>query len=80
MERNTFLEKGNVPGHFLYIHISKSVGFSWIDRDKCRPIESYVSSWLEMGVTWIGGCCRVFASDIARISEEVQNWRDLNAI
>lgn len=49
--------------------------FSWINRDKCEPVETYVSRWLDLGVTWIGGCCRTYAIDVSRICREVEKWR-----
>lgn len=48
--------------------------FRWIDRDKCEPIETYVEKWLDLGVTWIGGCCRTYASDVSRIGVEINKW------
>lgn len=49
----------------------------WTDRDKCCPIENYVEEWLNLGVTYIGGCCRTYAADIVRIKEEVNKWRSV---
>ncbi|XP_044740077.1 homocysteine S-methyltransferase YbgG-like [Chrysoperla carnea] len=46
----------------------------WIDREKCEPVEGYIKHWLDLGVTWIGGCCRTYASDVSRIRNEVQKW------
>lgn len=43
----------------------------WVGKEQCKPIESYVKQWLDMGITWIGGCCRVFPEDITRIRDEV---------
>lgn len=50
----------------------------WIDRDKCEPVETYVAKWLDLGVTWIGGCCRTYAVDVNRIRKEVEKWRENN--
>lgn len=49
--------------------------FRWTGRENCPPIESYVTKWLELGVTWIGGCCRVYDSDIAKIRKTVEEWK-----
>jgi hypothetical protein len=46
----------------------------WTDREKCCPIENYVEEWLNLGVTYIGGCCRICAADIVHIKEEVNKW------
>ncbi|XP_044750453.1 homocysteine S-methyltransferase 1-like isoform X2 [Coccinella septempunctata] len=54
---------------------SYKVDLGWIDRDKCEPVEVYVSKWLDLGVTWVGGCCRTYAVDVTRIHNEVQRWK-----
>jgi len=46
-----------------------------MQSDKCCPIENYVEEWLNLGVTYIGGCCRTYAADIVRIKEKVDKWR-----
>ncbi|CAH2000057.1 unnamed protein product [Acanthoscelides obtectus] len=50
------------------------VEVGWIKRDKCEPVEQYVSKWLDLGVSWIGGCCRTYATDVAKIRNEVESW------
>nr|CAH7721645.1 unnamed protein product [Callosobruchus chinensis] len=50
------------------------VQVGWIKRDKCEPVENFVSKWLDLGVTWIGGCCRTYATDVAKIRNEVDSW------
>ncbi|XP_021917572.1 uncharacterized protein LOC110828822 isoform X2 [Zootermopsis nevadensis] len=47
----------------------------WINRDKCCPVENYVQEWLNLGVTYVGGCCRTYAADIVKIKEEVDKWK-----
>ncbi|XP_045472849.1 homocysteine S-methyltransferase 1-like [Harmonia axyridis] len=54
---------------------SYKVDLGWIDRDKCEPVEVYVPKWLDLGVTWVGGCCRTYAVDVTRIHNEVQKWK-----
>lgn len=34
--------------------------------------------WLDMGVKWIGGCCRVFPEDITKIRNEVDKQTDVH--
>lgn len=41
-------------------------------KEECKPLQSYVQMWLDMGIKWIGGCCRVFAEDITEIRNEVE--------
>nr|CAI5830630.1 unnamed protein product [Callosobruchus analis] len=50
------------------------VQVGWIKRDKCEPVENFVSKWLDLGVTWIGGCCRTYATDVTKIRNEVESW------
>lgn len=53
---------------------SYDLGRGWFDRDKCCPVENYVQEWLNLGVKYIGGCCRTYADDITRIKKEVNKW------
>lgn len=50
--------------------------YSWIDRDKCEAVEVFVQEWLELGVRYVGGCCRTYAADVSRIRNQVHCWRD----
>ncbi|KAJ8917560.1 hypothetical protein NQ315_005609 [Exocentrus adspersus] len=54
---------------------SYNVELGWINRDKCEPVETYVHKWLDLGVTWVGGCCRTYAIDVTRIRREVELWK-----
>lgn len=49
--------------------------FRWIDRDKCEPVDTYIPTWLDLGITWIGGCCRTYATDVTRIKNQVKLWQ-----
>ncbi|XP_069691635.1 homocysteine S-methyltransferase-like [Periplaneta americana] len=46
----------------------------WVEQEECRPLESFVSEWLNLGVTSVGGCCRTYAVDILKIKSEVKKW------
>ncbi|GBP23952.1 Homocysteine S-methyltransferase [Eumeta japonica] len=48
----------------------------WIDRDKCEPVEAFIQEWLDVGVRYVGGCCRTYASDVSRIRNQVHRWRE----
>lgn len=48
----------------------------WIDRDKCEAVEVFVQQWLDLGVRYVGGCCRTYAADVTRIRNQVNCWRD----
>lgn len=36
----------------------------WIDQDKIVPSTQYLCEWLDLGVTYIGGCCRTTPTDM----------------
>ncbi|KAG6460761.1 hypothetical protein O3G_MSEX012191 [Manduca sexta] len=46
----------------------------WVHKDQCVPMDRFVELWLDMGVRYIGGCCRTYASDIAKIRTQVDTW------
>nr|XP_022918716.1 uncharacterized protein LOC111427705 [Onthophagus taurus] len=46
----------------------------WFGRENCLKPADYVSKWLDLGVKWIGGCCRVYDSDISAIRVEVEKY------
>lgn len=50
------------------------VGKGWQEKDKCIELHSFVPSWLNLGVRYIGGCCRTSQNDIANIRTKVDNW------
>ncbi|CAG9862681.1 unnamed protein product [Phyllotreta striolata] len=51
------------------------VDLGWINREKCEPVATFVHKWLDLGVKWIGGCCRTYAIDVTRIRKEVELWK-----
>lgn len=46
----------------------------WIGKDKCETLDTFVHNWLDLGVRFVGGCCRTYAEDITSIRNQVQNW------
>jgi homocysteine S-methyltransferase len=48
----------------------------WIEEHSCDGIDTFVQEWLDLGVRYIGGCCRTYATDIMRIKTQVSNWLD----
>lgn len=50
-------------------------GEGWTDDGKTLAIERYVHEWLDLGVQYVGGCCRTSAVDIAKIRSQVEAWR-----
>lgn len=62
---------------YLYFWCYKgSSDCRWIDRDKCEAVETFIQEWLDLGVRYVGGCCRTYAADMSRIRNQVQSWRD----
>uniref|UniRef100_A0A6V7KCW5 Hcy-binding domain-containing protein n=1 Tax=Bracon brevicornis TaxID=1563983 RepID=A0A6V7KCW5_9HYME len=37
-------------------------------------LENFIQEWLDLGVRFVGGCCRTYAKDIEKIKEEVDRW------
>uniref|UniRef100_A0A1B6KMJ4 Hcy-binding domain-containing protein n=1 Tax=Graphocephala atropunctata TaxID=36148 RepID=A0A1B6KMJ4_9HEMI len=46
----------------------------WEDKDKCVPVVNYIRSWLELGVQFIGGCCRTDAEVIRKFRGHIDYW------
>ncbi|XP_063229762.1 homocysteine S-methyltransferase YbgG-like [Bacillus rossius redtenbacheri] len=46
----------------------------WVEVDSCKPVHSFVKDWLDLGVVYVGGCCRTYADDVKNISREVKEW------
>nr|XP_040218996.2 AP2-associated protein kinase 1 [Anopheles coluzzii] len=43
----------------------------WRGAENLTPLETYLPQWVEMGVKFVGGCCRTNARDIKRIKKAV---------
>ncbi|XP_022918714.1 homocysteine S-methyltransferase-like [Onthophagus taurus] len=54
---------------------SYNVNQGWINRDKCEPVEQYIPLWLDIGIRWVGGCCRTYATDIMMIRNQAKRWQ-----
>lgn len=46
----------------------------WTGKEECTDLRDYVDDWLNLGVKYIGGCCRIDAKDIFSIKEAVTKW------
>ena len=42
---------------------------TWLSTNKKRALADYVSEWVALGATWIGGCCCVTPQDIGCIRQ-----------
>ncbi|XP_012279612.1 uncharacterized protein LOC105699316 [Orussus abietinus] len=47
----------------------------WKMEPNNQPLESFVKGWLDLGVRYIGSCCRTYATDIIKIRAEVKRWQ-----
>uniref|UniRef100_A0A182SX20 Hcy-binding domain-containing protein n=1 Tax=Anopheles maculatus TaxID=74869 RepID=A0A182SX20_9DIPT len=48
-----------------------AVGACWRGAENLTPLETYIPQWVEMGVKFVGGCCRTNARDIKRMKKTV---------
>lgn len=46
----------------------------WRQVETMDPLENFISDWLELGVRYIGGCCRTYAKDVTKIRDAVHLW------
>uniref|UniRef100_A0A1B6LAI6 Hcy-binding domain-containing protein n=1 Tax=Graphocephala atropunctata TaxID=36148 RepID=A0A1B6LAI6_9HEMI len=47
----------------------------WEEADSERSLQDYCRDWLEMGVKYIGGCCRTTVDDISSFREEIRKFK-----
>lgn len=47
----------------------------WLKDDSCTSFESFIPEWLDLGVRYIGGCCRMYAENIRSIRKEVNSYQ-----
>lgn len=51
-----------------------AVSGKWTNKEKSVPVVNYLNSWLELGVTYIGGCCRTGANEISQFRKHIDKW------
>lgn len=63
----------------LIVYPNRGGGYSatgeWIAVPDDHSLNLPISKWLDMGVCYIGGCCKIFAEDIKAIRLEVDQYR-----
>lgn len=52
-----------------------TVEHGWTATDKGYSLHDFIHDWLDLGVRYIGGCCRTSAVDIKKIRAEVAKWQ-----
>ncbi|BES88619.1 homocysteine S-methyltransferase [Nesidiocoris tenuis] len=48
----------------------------WVQGDNKKVVADYVPEWLEMGITYVGGCCRNSSNEIKTIGAILDKWRE----
>lgn len=52
-----------------------TVETGWMKTNDSCSLNQFTHEWLNLGVRYIGGCCRTHAKDVAKIRAEVENWK-----
>ncbi|KYN07329.1 PREDICTED: homocysteine S-methyltransferase YbgG-like [Cyphomyrmex costatus] len=72
LNENTSSEKDFIP---LIVYPNRGGSYSasgeWIAVEEDQSLNLPISEWLDLGVRYIGGCCKIFADDIKLIRSEV---------
>lgn len=53
-----------------------TVETGWVRKDGGDSLHQFIHEWLNLGVQYIGGCCRTHATDIKKIRIQVDNWQN----
>ncbi|XP_073988119.1 homocysteine S-methyltransferase YbgG-like isoform X2 [Rhodnius prolixus] len=48
----------------------------WIEKDNTRKMTDFVEEWLNLGISYIGGCCRTTSNDLQEIAKKIKNWEN----
>lgn len=51
----------------------------WRRTEEADLLENFIPEWLDLGVKYIGGCCRTYAKDITNIRDTVKLWENQKA-
>ncbi|XP_012522398.1 homocysteine S-methyltransferase 2 [Monomorium pharaonis] len=51
------------------------VSEGWKKEGEAPSLHEFIDEWLDLGVRYIGGCCRTYAADIKRIRSKVDQRR-----
>ncbi|XP_014292991.1 homocysteine S-methyltransferase YbgG isoform X2 [Halyomorpha halys] len=52
-----------------------AVNYRWI-KGSTRNVADYVEEWLNLGVSYIGGCCRTNAEDTQQMLQQINQWKN----
>ncbi|KOC69269.1 Homocysteine S-methyltransferase ybgG [Habropoda laboriosa] len=48
----------------------------WMKTEEGYSLHQFIPEWLNLGVRYIGGCCRTNSVDVKKIQEEVEKWKN----
>ncbi|XP_029666885.1 uncharacterized protein LOC115237764 [Formica exsecta] len=51
------------------------VSEGWKKEGEAPSLHEFIDEWLDLGVCYIGGCCRTYATDIKKIRSKVDQWQ-----
>lgn len=47
----------------------------WSKKGEGYSLHEFIFQWLDLGVRYVGGCCRTNAADVKKIRTEVEKWK-----
>lgn len=53
-----------------------TVETGWMKEEEGYSLHKFVHEWLDLGVRYIGGCCRTSAIDVEKIRCKVETWQN----
>lgn len=48
-----------------------TVSEGWKKKGDCTSLHEFIDEWLDLGVRYIGGCCRTYAMDVKQIRSKI---------
>ncbi|XP_029053428.2 homocysteine S-methyltransferase-like [Osmia bicornis bicornis] len=52
-----------------------TVETGWMKTNDYYSLHQFIHEWLNLGVRYMGGCCRTHAADVEKIRAEVEKWK-----
>lgn len=50
----------------------------WLNQENSASIETYINEWMDLGITYIGGCCRTDDNVIYKMAKDMNKWKSIN--
>lgn len=75
------LNKGNTEDNFIPLVVYPNSGEKyvvtegWKKDGEAPSLHEFIDEWLDLGVRYIGGCCRTYATDVKRITSRIDQRR-----